>query len=184
MNKLEEKLEEIQNDAMGDDTIRTYYPNAKIITYSDLKKYDTIEKLLPNNKDYCFLLYLQSKNNGHWTLLHNDDNVINFFCSYGSTPSIPLHWTDKSQRELLWGDVPYLDLLLSKTKKNVIYNPIDYQNKHDNDISTCGRHCCLRLMTYLNYGFKLPDYYKMMKKAKKNSKLNYDELVSVIINRM
>ena len=177
------EMEELQREPMGDDDIKFYYPNAHIITYPDLRKYRTIEDLLPKNKSYCFLLYLQTPNSGHWTLLSRNNNVIEFFCSYGSSPSTPLKWTPKNVRKKLGMNIPYLDKLLSKTNIPVIYNPIDYQNKVDLEVSTCGRHCVCRLNTILDDNQKLTDYYKMISSIKKETGKSYDDIVSSLINK-
>lgn len=178
------KLKHIENQPMGDDTIKTYLPNAKIITYPELSKYETIEQLLPKNKDYVIILYLQRENDGHWTAVYNDDNVINFFCSYGSSPSTPLNWTSPEQKIILNQQIPYLDILLSKTKKNVLYNPIDYQNKNNNDIATCGRHIVMRILTFLKHHMDLNQYLKFMNKLRKVEKKTYDEVVSEYVDRL
>lgn len=183
--KLKQVLKEIEYDPMEDDSIKSYLPDARIITYPDLSKYQTIEELIPNNKDYIILLYLiEGKNSGHWTTLYNDNDCINFFCSYGSTPSKPLEWITKEKRRELNEEIPYLDILLSKTKKDVIYNPIEYQDDEINRMSTCGRHCVFRILTLLRNNTSLPDYYRNMQRAKKQSGLTYDQIVSALITEL
>jgi hypothetical protein len=177
-------LKKIALEPMGDDDIKFYYPNSKILTYPQLKTYSSIEELLPKNKSYCFLLYLQSENSGHWTLLSRNNNCIEFFCSYGSSPSTPLKWTPENLRKQLKMNIPYLDILLSNTKMNVKYNPIDYQNKINLDVSTCGRHCVCRLNTILDDNMKLEEYYNMIQEIKKKTNKSYDDIVSSIISKM
>ena len=177
-------LSKIEYDAMGDDDIKFYFPNSKIITYPELKKYKTIEELLPNDKSYVFLLYLNKENSGHWTLLSHNNNCYEFFCSYGSSPSTPLKWLDADKRKELKQDIPYLDFLLSNTKKNVIYNPIDYQNNKDLRVSTCGRHDCFRLMFIIKYNLPLTKYYEIMKNIKEKTNMSYDDIVADFINKM
>tara|TARA_R110000868_G_scaffold317828_2_gene578641 strand:+ start:34 stop:645 length:612 start_codon:yes stop_codon:yes gene_type:complete len=178
------EMQQIQYDAMGDDDIKKYFPNANIITYPELKNIDSIEKLLPNNHDYVFILYLQSQSSGHWSILTNNNNCIEFMCSYGSSPSTPLKWTPENLRVSLGMNTPYLDILLNKTDKKVIYSPIDYQNNRDLKVSTCGRHNCFRLMTILKYDMALTDYYKMMKEIKEKMNMTYDDIVSEYIDIM
>tara|TARA_R110000868_G_scaffold29555_2_gene109934 strand:+ start:588 stop:1199 length:612 start_codon:yes stop_codon:yes gene_type:complete len=179
-----QKMKEIEYDSMGDDDIRDYFPNIKIITYPELKNYNAIEQILPHDKSHCIVLYLQTPSSGHWSMLSKNNNCIEFFCSYGSSPSTPLKWTPESVRIKLNQNVPYLDILLSKTKERVIYNPIDYQNNRDLKVSTCGRHCCLRLTTILKYNMPLNDYYEMMKKIKTTMNMTYDEIVSEYIDKI
>lgn len=183
-NNDTEDVSKIVYDAMGDDDINYYFPNSKFITYPDLKKYKNMEELLPNDKSYIFLLYLNKKNSGHWCLLTHNNNCYEFFCSYGSSPSTPLKWLDADRRKELKQDIPYLDFLLSNTKKNVIYNPIDYQNNKDLQISTCGRHDCFRLMCIIKYNLPLTKYYDLMKHLKLKMNMSYDEIVSELINKI
>jgi glyceraldehyde-3-phosphate dehydrogenase/erythrose-4-phosphate dehydrogenase len=81
-------------------------------------------------------------------------------------------------------NIPYLDILLSNTNMNVIDNPIDYQNKRDLSVSTCGRHCVCRLNTILDDNMNLDEYYKMMTEIKNSTNKSYDDIVSSIISKM
>ena len=182
-NKTPKEIKTIEYDSMGDDTIKHYFPNAKIITYPELKNYNSIDDLIPKHGDYCFLLYLQQPNSGHWTLLLNDNGIIEFFCSYGSNPSEPLKWSENVNSQL-GQTIPYLDILLSKTKKPVKCNSIDYQNNRNYAIATCGRHDCFFLLCYFKYNMDLDKYYTMMKAIKDKFKMNYDEIVSENISKL
>jgi hypothetical protein len=176
------KLKTIEYDSMGDDDINAYFPKSRIITYPELKNVSNIEELLPKDKDHFFLLYLQQPNSGHWTMCLNNKGTIEFFCSYGSKPSTPLEWSKKMNR-VLGQEKPYLDILLSKTNMPVVYNHVDYQNKKNLDISTCGRHCCFRLYMLLKYNKSLNDYYQMMKNIKNKDNIDYDQIVSENIDK-
>ena len=56
----ENKLDEIIEESLGDDDIRQYLPNATILKYSDLCKYNDIDEIIPNEKDYAIILYEDS----------------------------------------------------------------------------------------------------------------------------
>ena len=47
-----EQLEELEETSMGDDDIRTHFPNAEIIVYNKLNDINDISELLPNNSFY------------------------------------------------------------------------------------------------------------------------------------
>jgi len=179
----EGKLEEITLDPMGDDDIRYYYPKAKILTFPELRNYSSIEALLPKDKSYVFLLFLQQSNSGHWTLLSRNNGKIEFFCSYGNRPEQILKWT-KNLNSSLGQNVNYLQNLFNKTNMRVVYNPHDYQDKADSDISTCGRHDCFRLYTILKYNFDLDRYFYMMSNLKRKTGDNYDQIVSEYLPKM
>jgi hypothetical protein len=177
------KLLNIELNSMSDDDINFYFPRARILVYNELKKYDTIISLLPKKTDYIFLLFRQTENSGHWCLLTRHNNLIEFFDSYGNKSNKILEWTTDIN-ESLGQSIPYLEILFNQSQIKVVYNPIDYQNKKNYDISTCGRHCCFRLYTILKYDMNLNDYYDMMKALKKKTKKNYDEIVSLYLQKL
>lgn len=175
-------LEEIIEDPMGDDDIRFYFPNAKIIKYSDLERYDDIDKLLPNKIDYVFILYQDSPNRGHWCCVSKYEPYCEFFDSYGGRVDSQLGWVPCPIRKTLNQCRPYLSDLFNKSKYEIVYNPIKYQGESD-DINTCGRHCVWRVKNLLK-GSNLHRYFKMMKDAKNKSGLSYDEIVAELIDKI
>jgi hypothetical protein len=185
MNSKEKdkETEKIIETPLGDDDIKYYLPDSKIMKYSDLKKYKNIEDLLKKNKDYVFILYEDSHNKGHWTAIMRYDPYIEYFDSYGGVVDNPLSWIDKDQQKKLNQDTKLLSNLFNKTKMKVIYNPIDYQEDNMNkDINTCGRHSVFRVKNLIDCNRKLGDYYKLMGGIKKESGNTYDEIVSHLID--
>jgi hypothetical protein len=186
MNKKKEKLKvkkSILEDPLDDREIREILDNkAKIIKYSELKNYNDIMQLLPNKKTMIILLYEWAYNTGHWTCIcrDNNDNII-YYDSYGNIPDEPLNWNTEQINNELGQSQKYLSNLLNKTKYNVIYNPIQYQELKGN-LSTCGRHVCIWLLLMDNFNFSLNDYYKFMEHMKKSLNMNYDKLVSYLID--
>ena len=58
------------NKALSDEDIqRILGGDAKIIKYTELGQLYDIDQLLPNEKDYCIILYEDRPNRGHWTAL-------------------------------------------------------------------------------------------------------------------
>ena len=171
---------------LGDDDIKKFLPDAKIITYDELKKYNSIDQLLPNEKDYAIILYLNSKNNGHWVAIMRDKDkkdktIIEYFDSYGQPIDQPLLWWNEEHLEGLGVDDIYLTKLLIKSGYKTVYNKEKYQNGNP-DIKTCGRFCIFRLLNFLLGDIDLPTFTKMMKQLKKDLKCSYDEIVSGFIN--
>ena len=182
--------DEILKDSLGDDDIRFYLPNAKIMKYSDLTKYKIIEQLLPKTNSYAFLLYENSHNKGHWVVisrykyLKNDkEDLIEFFDSYGEKIDAELNWNHEKQNELLGQGHKILTELLKKTDKKVIYNPFKYQGD-EQMISTCGRHCVFRIKNLLDCKRNLNQYFIFMKEIKKESGNNYDEIITHLIDKL
>lgn len=192
--KEEKKLEkELIVSPLGDDDIKFFLPNAKIMKYNELNNYNTIEELLPKNKSFAIILYENQPNKGHWTTImrykdKNRGDTIEFFDSLADNgePDAPLKWVTKRENKMLGQGHPILTDLLNKTNKPVIYNKLKFQsegNKKDgNIINTCGRHCLLRLITMLGNNYNLEQYQQFMKEVKEESKNTYDEIVSHLIN--
>lgn len=182
-NEKDKETDEIIETPLGDDDIRYYLPNAKIMKYSDLKKYNNIEDLLKHNKDFVVLLVEDSPNKGHWISVLRYDPYIEYFDSYGGKVDEPLNWISKNQRIKLNQDKKLLSNLFNKTKMKVIYNPIDYQEDNMNkDINTCGRHTIFRIKNLLDCNRSLGDYYNLMGGIKKKSGNSYDEIISHLID--
>ena len=180
--KLKEKLHEQIIDPLDDKEIIDYLPDAKILTYPELENINTIEQLLPNDKSYFILLYLDSPNSGHWTLLSRYKNTIEFFCSYGSKPDASLLWLDFSTRVELKTDKPHLTRLLNDAtnKFKIVYNPIQYQSKNTS-VATCGRYCIYRIKCLLEKNLNLEKFYTHMNGLRRVAGLTNDEIVSLQI---
>lgn len=178
----------IQFKPMDDSDIKFYFPDARIMTYSELSKYETIDDLLPKDIDAIFLLYEEKPNYGHWVLLSKYNNTIEMFNSYGDKfIDEPLYWVSPEVRKMLGSAKPYLTNLLRNTNYNdyaIIFNAYDFQDDKNLKISTCGRWCCLRLKTILNSMMPLITFIKMMKDIKSKTKLKYDIIVSDLINKV
>ena len=167
-------MEEVELNSISDTELKYYLPDCNIKTYPELRNIKDIEELLPKNDSYFILLYLDTPNSGHWTTLKRFNNDIQYFCSYGTYPDKQMNWYGKELRKELGESELYLTKLLNKTGLNVNYNDIDYQNKDNLDIVTCGRWC----IDFIKSKKNLKEYYKMMSKLKKDTGKDYDELVS------
>lgn len=178
-------INEIKEVPMGDNDIKQYLPNAKILKYTDLAKVSNIEDILKKPRDFFILLYQDSDHTGHWCCVaRTDKNTISFFDPYGCkiSPDEELKWLDKSTRRQLGTNKPYLSQLFDKTDKKVKFNTIKYQQDHDtNAVQTCGRHCTFFLMNMLK-GHNLDSYYNMMNELRNKLKKNYDDVVSIAIS--
>jgi hypothetical protein len=179
------EIAEIASEPMGDDDIRKYFPNAKILKYSELSKYNDISQLLPGPKTFFFLLYERSLNVGHWVLvsryIDNGLDTLEFFCSYGSKVDAPLLWTPIGMRVQLGQDKPYLSMLFDKSKLRVVYNPVQFQSKKS-PISTCGAYDTLRASELQKHNTTLDEFNDMLEEVKKGTGLNYDEIVSNLVH--
>jgi hypothetical protein len=165
--------------AMDDADIRHYLPKARILTYNQLSKVKDIEKLLPHHKSYFILLYpVESPNSGHWCCMTRHDKTLEYFDSYGLKPDEPLEWG-------IFKNTPhYLSQLLAKQKLRIHYNTIDFQNKRDYTISTCGAFVVFRILTLTEMNLNLEKNNVMLRTLKEsNEEKSYDDIVVEFINK-
>lgn len=179
-DKQDEMTEVLIEEPLGDDDIRRYLPNAKIMRYNNIAKYNSIEELLPKNIDYAILLYEDRPNKGHWVCVLKYNNTYEFFDSYGGAPDSQLKWNSKEVNNKL-RQQPYLTNLFDKTDKEVIYNPYKYQ-EDSSDVNTCGRHCVFRILNLIEKDKTLQEYFNLMNLVKKETKSSYDDIVANLIN--
>lgn len=180
---IKNDIKKVKNEPMSNITIKDYLPNSKIIEYKQLNNYKNLNELLPNNKDYVIILFRHDYGN-HWICLLKLNDIYEFFCSYGSYPdSFYNEWTTKKANIKYGQNEPYLTKLINNTKNTIIYNPVKYQNDN-NDIASCGRHILNRIYHMLNHNTNLNEYYEFMKRKHKEHNLSYDDLVSIVINKL
>ncbi len=167
--------------ALGDDDIKEVLPDAKIMDYEQLRDYNSIDELLPNNGDYVILLYEHQQNSGHWCLVMKLNDRIEFFCSYGTPPDGQLKWVDYNIRKELKSDVPHLSYLFDTCPYDVVYNDVPFQGK-DESIATCGKYCVVRVLTAKD-GLPLEEFEAFMKKSKPKGQ-TYDDYINQLFNQM
>ena len=180
------EVKAISETPMGDDNIRKYFPNAKILKYSELADIQDITQLLPQNKSFFFLLYEQSLNTGHWVVVNrykdNGRDTICFFCSYGSKVDGPLYWNSNAKNQELGQSRPYLTELLQKSGKQLQYNKIQYQSKAS-PVATCGAFATLWIKANIRDNMNLQDFHDWIAEIKKETGLSYDAIASNAISK-
>jgi hypothetical protein len=177
--ELQSKLSEFITDT---DLSKYDISKENIIEYNQLADYNTIEQLLPRNKSYKIILIEEKDNSGHWVCVLRYKKTIEFFNSYANFPSLELSMISPEKNLELGQDKQYLNILLTKAlgKFNVIYNKVPFQ-KLQTGVNTCGKWVILRILMLTHYNYTLAQFIEFMKNLKKNYKLDYDELVSLLI---
>ena len=170
-------MKQIKYESMDNGDIIHYLPDARLMMFKELKDIDDIEILLPSHNSYFILLYpTVSETNGHWVVLTRYNDIIEYLDSYGNKPDIPLKWYHEKIE-------PYLTNLLNKTKLEVVYNTIDFQDKKDDKMATCGAFVVFRVLTMLELKANLEQNNALLKKLKKDSNgKSYDDIVVEYIN--
>jgi len=131
----------------------------KIVKYSDLKNYHTINDLLPDATDYRIILTESKPNVGHWCCVLKYKDILEWFDSYGVKPDGEFKYIPKMVRRMLGQDGNVLTKLLVNTKRpnqNVYYNKRRLQSGEDG-INTCGRWCLARILA-MRVGYELDDF--------------------------
>ena len=173
------ELKELKADPLDDLEIKAQDKDIQIIVYNDLQRYKSIDELLPNNIDYCILLYqTESENSGHWVALCRNNEDIYYFDSYGKPADEPQKWNTKN---IMTPNL--LTNLLKDGNFNVYENTKKYQ-KQEYLINTCGRHAVLFIEFFKNFNCDLSDYYNIMKKLKSSLKKSYDDISCALINEL
>ena len=154
--------------------IRSIVGNVKIVKFDQLIGYNTVEELLPKQKD-CVVIFweIESANIGHWTALCRLNQTYVFFDAYGNSVEEDFSFIPKSLRRLLDIKYDYLKELLKG--KHVISNHVDFQQLKDG-VSTCGRFVSMFLYVFKK-GYSLNDFQRIMKENLKKYRYdNYDQM--------
>ena len=157
--------------------------NVKIVKFADLDQYESIYDLLPQKIDYVVILTeTEGINTGHWQLLLRNNNVFEFFDSYGDEPKTILKFITKKMNQYLGNDynkdMGHILKSIKPTDKLII-NEYEFQSDI-NDVNTCGRHVASRIINFM-LGMDNKEYIKWFKGIKKQTKLKNDEIISELI---
>ena len=177
-------VDDIKYFVSGSD-LEIYFPNCKIVKFSNLDEYKSIYDLLPGKIDFCFILVeTTGVNVGHWQLLYRDKDTFNFFDSYGDKPTSILNFIPKSLNKYLGNDYREdMGHILKSIKKpdKLVVNSFPFQSNIDG-VNTCGRWVLARLAFFLRGGMENRDFIKYIKEATKTSRLRRDEVVVRLIS--
>ena len=171
--------------SMSDEDILHYLPNTQIISYPELRNYNSIEDLLPTDNTLFVLLYIDEKTqhseSGHWCLVMRYDSKIIYFDSFGHSPDEPLlKWLNCKERTKFDEGYLFLSRLLNKSPIPVFWSVFDYQNKTNEDISTCGRWVTCRAIMMMK-GLDDEEFNKYIMSLKRKYKLSFDNLICKLI---
>jgi len=117
--------------------------NTPVFQYDDLKNLNSIDDVLPREKD-AVILYVRNENSniGHWTVLSRIGDVVEYFDSYGEMPQ---------NKDVI--------NLVRKSGYKLIINKKRFQKLQ----MTCGFHCIFRVFCLLYKNMNLNDYINFMK---------------------
>jgi len=162
----------------GEDIMKIIQGNGKVMSYTELQKYETIDDLL-NPHGAVVLLYESKKNYGHWVgLFKYGRKEIQFFDPYGFDVDEELnigkpYYTRHNNDE----NIPHLTYLLKNSNYKVTHNYTRLQ-KFDSDVNTCGRHVACRLRFRET---PLPEYIELLTKNKCYDPDWYVSILTILI---
>ena len=146
----------------------------KTIVYADLRKYSTIEELLPKIGDFQIILLRDNPSSGHWVCIERKaEDLYYYFNSFGESYNQDLYLISSSIRKMLGSYDNYLNELL-KGKK------VEYMNKklQQNMSAVCGRWTILFIIMTTKLFYTMKEFIKFIQDKKKELQLkSYDELV-------
>lgn len=172
-------IDELIEKPMDDGELYASLPRGvKVLRYADLKKYSSVDQMLPRARDAAVVLYEQQPKNGHWCALAKNENGLFFFDPYGEMPDKQLEYSKFSRSRVLGsGDKSISALIATSRQPNrVFYNPYDYQMESPN-VNTCGRHC-VNFIRCIMDGGTLDSYYDEMAREKRKTGQNADQIVT------
>lgn len=119
-------------------------PDVKVVRYVDLKKYKTLEELLPPSKEIIILYPVRDCNDGHWTAGYLKNKTFYFFDSYGDAkfgagglPDDQLDYRVPDYKGPIC-DQTYFLKLIKDSPYELDYNNFVYQSEK---ADTCGMWC-------------------------------------------
>jgi hypothetical protein len=148
----------------------------KIIKYSELKNYNSLDELLPNSFDYKIILLETARNTGHWTCVIRMNDIIECFNSYGISIDSEWKFIPDSIERMLGQSTRYLKNLIKKDNTfKIVNNMYEFQSQQPH-IATCSRWVILRIET-ARMGYSLRDFINMIDKQVQKTEIPPDILV-------
>lgn len=143
---LKKELDRHRDISLSDEDVLKLVENkAKVVSYRDLKDYESLDELLAPY-GAIFLLYEAQPNYGHWcALFKRDDKTVEFFDPYGGFIDTQLEYIPDHFRKISNQDYPHLTALLYHSPYDLTYSEKKFQ-KYGDDIKTCGRWTALRIV--------------------------------------
>ena len=182
--------------SMSDTDLHEYFPNARVLKYSELPMETPAEDFLKKG-EVVYILYEAEENSGHWVAMCRSGNsacgrgltgsprpdCIFYFDSYGNKPDTPLRWVDAETNERLGQGKPTLTNMFKITKIPVYWNNYAYQNKDDKLMATCGRFATSFLIHFKKYGGNLKSFKAEVLKQARAKNLPKDNLIASTITK-
>lgn len=174
-----EEINEIKEVPMNDEDLYYYLPNLRLLIYDDLKKYESIESLLPEDKSYVVLLYpVSSKTNGHYACLYRLNDIFYYLDSYGMKVDKPLQFSEKFKNT-----PKILTQLFNESTFPIYVNRTRFQNLRNKNIASCGSYVVFFILLMLEYGLNMGDGIQLLEDIKDESNESFDNIIVQFISK-
>jgi hypothetical protein len=170
MSKIDEPLSDLKvKQALGEGT--------RILKYSELKNYETMNALLPKINDFVIILLEEDVNRGHWTALMKLRDGFFYFNSYGTKYDTDISVIPMCIRKILGEDRREITRLLDGRKCE--WNRTKLQGERS---QVCGRWCVLAITMCVFMGYSPAEFIEFVKDKAKLLNKTYDQLVVSFVN--
>jgi hypothetical protein len=170
MSKLMEPLSDSKvRQALGEDV--------RILKYSELKNYETMNELLPSLNTFFICLLEEDFNRGHWTAMMRLKNCFYYFNSYGERFDSDLSVIPMCIRKILGEDKREFSRLLDG--QSCDWNRVKLQGEKS---MVCGRWCILVITMCCFMGYSPAEFVAFVKEKAKILGKSCDEVVCQIVN--
>jgi hypothetical protein len=156
-------------EALGDDV--------KILKYSELKKYATIDELLPKINSFFICLLEEEFGRGHWVACMRLGEGLFYFNSYGQKYDTDLSVVPRCIRKILGEEKKEFSRLFDGQKCE--YNKTVLQGSKS---QVCGRYCILAITMMAFMGYSPAEFIEFIQAKSKTMDKSCDEVVASIIN--
>ena len=177
-NKAMESMRKTLEYSLSDSDIRHILGHdCKIVEYNDLDQFESMEDLLPNEKDYVVILIESKPSSGHWCSIAKANKRITLADSYGCKLEDELNFISKAMNRMLGNTKQELEKLIKSVPDDyeVIYNKTKLQSESPN-IATCGRWTCAWIQMF-KMGYDLEEFLRIVEEQCKSTKLPPDALI-------
>ena len=148
----------------------------KIMLYSELKNYGTIDDLFPKPNDYRIILIESEPRSGHWCSIIKINGNLIWFDSYGCFPDTELRFISKIKNRLLGQTQNEIRRLMKGVEKiglKAWYSKTKYQSESDN-ISTCGRWVAISIHMLYELQYSLAEMKIIFDRVKEDTGKPFD----------
>jgi hypothetical protein len=151
-------------------------PDTRILKYSELKNYETINELLPKINDFVILLLEDQPSSGHWTCLAKLPSGYYYMNSYGQKYDSDMSVIPMCIKKILGQDRKEITRLLDGHACD--WNRVKLQGERS---MVCGRWCTLFLTMTTKMSYSPAEFIEFVKE-KSHRYGSYDKFVETMVN--